>query len=119
MTSFEHDPRLPVSYQIRVRGRLGKLTLRAFPALRAQAQGGDTLLTGPLADQSALHGVLHQIEALSLELLEVRRLPGPPRPLNDARESPSGLTRAHPAAPEAWCRTRQALRSLPSERTLL
>jgi hypothetical protein len=80
VTSLEHDPRLPVSYQIRIRGRLGKLTLRAFPALRAQAQGGDTLLTGPLADQAALYGVLSQIEALRLELLEVRRLPGPPQP---------------------------------------
>jgi hypothetical protein len=80
VTSLEHHPRLPVSYQIRIRGRLGKLTLRAFPALRAQSQGGDTLLTGPLADQAALYGVLSQIEALRLELLEVRRLPGSPQP---------------------------------------
>jgi hypothetical protein len=72
MSGERHDP-LPVSYQIRVRGRLGKMTLRAFPALRAEAEGGDTLLTGPLADQAALHGVLAQIEALRLELLEVRR----------------------------------------------
>jgi hypothetical protein len=73
MSGERHDPMLPVSYQIRVRGRLGKMTLRAFPALRAEAEGGDTLLTGPLADQAALHGVLAQIEALRLELLEVRR----------------------------------------------
>jgi hypothetical protein len=73
VSSERHDPRLPVSYQIRVRGHLGKLTLRAFPALRAEAEGGDTLLTGPLADQAALHGVLAQIEALRLELVEVRR----------------------------------------------
>ena len=80
MSSLDHHPRLPASYQIRIRGHLGKLTLRAFPALRAQAQDGDTLLTGPLADQAALYGVLGQIEALRLELLEVRRLPGPPQP---------------------------------------
>jgi hypothetical protein len=47
----------------------------AFPALRAQASGGDTVLAGPLPDRAALHGVLAQIEALGLELLEVRRLP--------------------------------------------
>jgi hypothetical protein len=48
---------------------------RAFPALQAQASGGDTVLTGPLPDRSELYGVLAQIEALGLELLEVRRLP--------------------------------------------
>jgi hypothetical protein len=65
----------PVRYQIRIRGRLGRTIRTAFPALRAQAQGEDTLLTGDLPDQAALHGVLTQIEALGLELVEVRRLP--------------------------------------------
>jgi hypothetical protein len=64
---------LPAGYQIRVRGHLGPATRRAFPALHAETQGQDTLLQG-VADQSALHGVLAQIEALGLELLEVRRL---------------------------------------------
>jgi hypothetical protein len=66
----------PVSYQIRVRGRLGRTIRAAFPALRAEEHGEDTLLVGVLADQAALHGVLTQIEALRLELVEVRRLPG-------------------------------------------
>ena len=47
----------------------------AFCGLRARADGGDTVLTGPLPDRAALYGVLAQIEALGLELLEVRRLP--------------------------------------------
>jgi hypothetical protein len=47
----------------------------AFPALRARAEGGDTVLTGVLADQAALYGVLAEAEALGLELIEVRRLP--------------------------------------------
>ena len=42
---------------------------------RVSASGGDTVLTGPLPDRAALHGVLAEIEALGLELLEVRRLP--------------------------------------------
>jgi hypothetical protein len=62
-----------VRYQIRIRGRLGRTARAAFPGLRAQAQGDDTLLTGTLADQAALYGVLGRIEALGLELIEVRR----------------------------------------------
>ena len=61
-------------YRIRVRGRLGQTMRSAFP-LQAQASGGDTVLTGPLPDRAALYGVLAQIEALGLELIEVRRLP--------------------------------------------
>jgi hypothetical protein len=50
----------------------------AFPALQAETSGEDTLLRGALPDQAALHGVLAEIEALGLELLEVRRLPPDP-----------------------------------------
>jgi hypothetical protein len=46
----------------------------AFPALQAQSRGRDTVLTGPLPDQAALFGVLDQIEALGLELLDLSRL---------------------------------------------
>ena len=62
-----------VCYEIRVRGVLGSLLLGAFPDLRAQAHGTETVLTGPLADQAALYGLLAQLDALGLELLEVRR----------------------------------------------
>jgi hypothetical protein len=62
-----------VCYEIRVRGVLGDLLLGAFPDLRAQVHGTETVLTGPLADQAALYGLLAQFEALGLELLEVRR----------------------------------------------
>ena len=64
----------PPTYQILVRGHLGTTTRRAFPGLQAETRDRDTLLRGPIADQAALHGVLAQIEALGLELLEVRRL---------------------------------------------
>jgi hypothetical protein len=46
---------------------------RLFPTLSAEAQGAETVLAGALADQAALYGVLAQIEALGLELIEVRR----------------------------------------------
>ena len=74
VTGTRNDPP-PHRYRIRVRGRLGETICSAFPALQAQASGGDTVLTGPLCDRAALHGVLAEIEALGLELLEVRRLP--------------------------------------------
>jgi hypothetical protein len=62
-----------VCYEIRIRGVLGSMLLGAFPDLRAQTHGTETVLTGPLADQAALYGLLAQLEALGLELLEVRR----------------------------------------------
>lgn len=67
--------RWPQRYQIRVRGRLGQTICSAFPALQAQADDGETVLTGVLADQAALYGVLAEAEALGLELVEVRRVP--------------------------------------------
>lgn len=70
----------PHRYQIRVRGRLGETIRSAFPALQDRTEGDDTVLTGVLADQAALYGVLAEAEALGLELLEVRRLlPDGPR----------------------------------------
>jgi len=60
-------------YEIRVRGILGKTLLGAFPGMRARAHEKETVLCGPVADQAALHGVLAEIEALGLELLELRR----------------------------------------------
>jgi hypothetical protein len=74
VTSTHNDPQ-PHRCRIRVRGHLGQTIRCAFPALQARAGGGDTVLTGPVSDRAALYGVLAQIEALGLELLEVRRLP--------------------------------------------
>ena len=74
VTGARNDPP-PHRYRIRVRGHLGQTIRGAFPGLQARASGGDTVLTGPLPDRAALHGVLAEIEALGLELLEVRRLP--------------------------------------------
>ena len=62
-------------YEICVGGRLGEMICSAFPDLRARARDGDTILSGTFADQAALYGVLAQLEALGLELIEVRRMP--------------------------------------------
>jgi hypothetical protein len=63
-----------VRYEIVVRGLLSETLLAAFPTLSAEAQSAETVLAGALADQAALYGVLAQIEALGIELIEVRRM---------------------------------------------
>jgi hypothetical protein len=45
----------------------------------SESKGGETVLTGLLADRSALFGVLEQIEALNLDLLELRQIRASPR----------------------------------------
>jgi epsilon-lactone hydrolase len=64
----------PVLYQIRVNGHLGPILLTAFPGLVSQQQGAETVLTGLLPDAAALYGVLAQVEALGLDLIEVRKV---------------------------------------------
>ena len=66
------DP-TPVRYAIRIHGHLGATVLSAFPALVSRRDRADTVLTG-LLDRSALYGVLAEIEALGLDLVEVRCL---------------------------------------------
>ena len=66
------DP-APASYMIRINGHLGATVLSAFPALAPHHHGAHTVLTG-LLDRSALFGVLAEIEALGLDLLELRKL---------------------------------------------
>jgi hypothetical protein len=66
------DP-APARYAIRIRGHLGATVLAAFPTMLSQRHGADTVLTG-LLDRSALYGVLAEIEALGLDLLEVQKL---------------------------------------------
>jgi hypothetical protein len=64
----------PGLYTIRIRGRLGATALSAFPTMVSELQGGETVLTGVLQDRSAVFGVIAQIEALGLELLELRQV---------------------------------------------
>jgi hypothetical protein len=66
------DP-APAPYMIRLDGYVGATVLSAFPALAPQHHGAHTVLTG-LLDRSALYGVLAEIEALGLDLLEIQKL---------------------------------------------
>jgi hypothetical protein len=61
---------------IRLEGHLGATALSAFPTMASKEDGPDTVLTGPLEDRSALFAALAQIEALGLEIEELRRIEG-------------------------------------------
>jgi hypothetical protein len=79
-------------YAIRIKGRLGATALSAFPSMASEVMGSETVLTGWLEDQSALFGVLAQIEGLGLELLELRQIPASPRsPESGDDLSPDGV----------------------------
>jgi hypothetical protein len=62
-------------YEITVRGRLSDTLVGAFDGLTAKSLPAQTVLCGEIADQSALYGVLEQVESLGLELLYVHVSP--------------------------------------------
>ena len=67
-------------YRIRVRGHLDPIWQHRFEGLRIEHQdAGVTLLSGPLPDQAALHGVLLQIVRLGLPLLSLETSEAAPR----------------------------------------
>jgi hypothetical protein len=68
-------PAEPARYELRVQGVLDDRWSAWFEGLRiASDQHGQTTITGPVADQAALHGLLAKIRDLGLPLLSVRRL---------------------------------------------
>lgn len=66
----------PYGYEIRIRGRVSRSLLDSFEGMSSDLEPVETVLHGPVRDQSELHGLLDRIQALGLELIEVRRLPG-------------------------------------------
>ncbi|MBZ0281122.1 MAG: hypothetical protein K8L97_10295 [Anaerolineae bacterium] len=71
----ETDPDKPLIYQIRVTGHLGHQWADWFGGLTISLEdNGDTLLTGAVVDQSALHGLLKKIRDLGMPLISVIRI---------------------------------------------
>jgi len=71
----EIDPGQPLVYQIRIKGHLGREWTDWFGGLTIRlTDNGDTLLTGPVVDQAALHGLLRKVRDLGVPLLSVSRV---------------------------------------------
>ena len=64
-----------VDYAFRISGRVPPALTAALAPLRSVPTSADTLLVGPVSDRAALHGYIAHLEALGLELVELRRLP--------------------------------------------
>jgi hypothetical protein len=73
---------MSITYEVRIRGQLGEVLLAEFEdlGLAADDRPAETVLHGPVTDQAALHRLLRRIEALGLELVELRRSPPPSPP---------------------------------------
>ena len=70
--SPQHDSGQPGIYQIRIRGHLGTQWMDWFDGLSITLkENGDTLLTGRVIDQAALHGILKKVRDLGMPLLSV------------------------------------------------
>ena len=74
------DPDQPRVYQIRVKGHLGPQWTDWFGGMTITLEdNGDTLLTGPVVDQAALHGLLRKVRDLGMPLIFAIRVKPPRR----------------------------------------
>ena len=73
MTS-QHNAHTLTRYQIKVKEHLDHTWSDWFEDMAISNSSGETVLTGPVADQAALHGLLVRIRNLNLTLLSVKRL---------------------------------------------
>jgi len=66
------DPDQPMVYQIRIKGHVGRQRMDWFEGLTITLEeNGNTLLTGTMVDQAALHGLLKKVRDLGMPLLSV------------------------------------------------
>jgi hypothetical protein len=91
-------------YQIRIAGHLDGQWTDWFGGLTITLEGGDTLLTGGVVDQTALHGVLRKVRDLGLPLIAVQRVtPGEGADLEraapEAQEAPGNRSSSQGRAP--------------------
>ena len=78
-------------YQIRIKGHLGHRWTNWFEGLTITLEDdGDTLLTGPVIDQAALHGLLKKVRDLGMPLVSV--CPVEPRPLTTLGSSQANVS---------------------------
>ncbi len=71
----QRDPDAAMVYHIRITGHLGREWTDWFEGLAITLEAnGDTLLTGPVVDQAALHGLLKKVRDLGMPLVSVKRV---------------------------------------------
>jgi hypothetical protein len=63
-------------YEIHVRGEIPTEAKAEFEGMTTILEPAETVISGVVEDQAALQGILARVQALGLELVEVRRLPG-------------------------------------------
>ena len=81
------DANLSTIYQIRVKSHLGSDWTDWFEGLTiTREENGDTLLTGPVVDQAALHGLLRKVRDLGMFLISVNCLEPGQADLADAKQ---------------------------------
>lgn len=68
------EPTPPIYYEIRVEGQLPLQWQDWFDGLEIAAENGETLLSGFLADQAALYGLLKKVRDLGLALVSVNSI---------------------------------------------
>ena len=74
-------------YQVRIKGHLGQQWADWFEDLSITLQdNGDTLLTGPVVDQAALHGLLKKVRDLGMPLLSVECIEQGEADVSDAEQ---------------------------------
>jgi hypothetical protein len=80
-------------YEIRLKGHLDDRWAEWFEGLTITLEdNGDTLLTGPVIDQAALHGLLRKVRDLGLPLISVSPVePGPPTKLETGQADQSDV----------------------------
>jgi len=69
-----HKSHTPTHYRIKLKGHLDHKWSDWFEEMDISNEGGETILTGPVADQAALHGLLIRIRDLNLTLLSVEQI---------------------------------------------
>jgi hypothetical protein len=67
-------PHVSPGYEIRIEGRLSDTASSRFERFTASVRPAETIMRGEVRDQSELLGLLEQVQALGLDLLEVRQL---------------------------------------------